>query len=528
MLRKGLDRLFGGGLVSWMRRVTSNPVKAFAAGIVAGAVAPSSTSMAMLAVRILDQASLPAGRMFGVLMGANVGITIAVQLMVFQIERAAYPLITLGTAGFLFLNQQIARGIGQVMLALGLIFLAMGMIGEGSTALATQTDVVELFAVISRFTMLVLLGTIALAVILQSSTASIALGLGLSQAGLLSTNAMIIWVVGTNLGMAVTVLIAGWSSEEGRRLGFANLIWRMAFGSMFAIFLYATPEVISAASQAYPPERLAADLHTGFNLAAGVAALPFAGLLLGMSGWLMQSRVSAGGAAKRHFSRTLLQSPALALQHATREMFPMLDSLRFMTKTAWSMGMETNPERLSSIVSVHSDVLKARDELHQYLAQIEDDGLNEQDALWKLHLLDFSQEIAAASFLIKRHFSDAALRFASSRPELPKTALDELLAIQEITLVRIDQATGLMMTRDKQAAFNMVQDKENMTSRIRNCRGYHQRQASQDPIAAQWLPYLADFLECYRRLNSHITALACIMLPNRGTTQANENLGANC
>jgi len=54
-VRKGLDRLFGSQLVDWLQQMTNNRYKAFFAGIVAGAIAPSSSAIAMLSVQMLNQ-----------------------------------------------------------------------------------------------------------------------------------------------------------------------------------------------------------------------------------------------------------------------------------------------------------------------------------------------------------------------------------------------------------------------------------------------------------------------------------------
>jgi phosphate:Na+ symporter len=88
-VRKGLDRLFGSQLVDWLQQMTNNRYQAFFGGMVAGAIAPSSSAIAMLSVQILNQTSLTAGRMLAVVLGANVGITISVQLLAFRLQDYA-------------------------------------------------------------------------------------------------------------------------------------------------------------------------------------------------------------------------------------------------------------------------------------------------------------------------------------------------------------------------------------------------------------------------------------------------------
>src|SRR5580693_9669611 len=137
-LRKGLDRLFGNQLVDWLQSTAQNRYKAFLAGIVAGVISPSSSAIAMLSVQMLNQTALTAGRMLAVLLGANVGITVSVQLLAFRLQDYAGVFLLAGGIGFLFLKRAIFRGPGQMLLGIGLVFLAMGIIGSAGTVAAAN------------------------------------------------------------------------------------------------------------------------------------------------------------------------------------------------------------------------------------------------------------------------------------------------------------------------------------------------------------------------------------------------------
>jgi phosphate:Na+ symporter len=193
-LRKGLDRLFGNQLIEWLQQMTTNRVQAFFAGMVAGVIAPSSSAIAMLSVQMLTQSALTAGRMLAVVLGANVGITVSVQLLAFRLQDYSGLFLLLGAVGFLFLKRAIFRGTGQMLLGIGLIFLAMGIIANAGSAAAASTDLKLLFGVAENYSFFVFVATALLTFALQSSTASIGLGIGLAQAGLLPGITMVPWV----------------------------------------------------------------------------------------------------------------------------------------------------------------------------------------------------------------------------------------------------------------------------------------------------------------------------------------------
>ena len=73
--------------------------------------------------------------------------------------------------------------------------------------------------------------------LMQSSTASIGLTLAMGEAGVVDLPMMIAVVIGTNLGLGLTSLVAGWSTWEGRRLALANLLLKcLVAGGMLLAF----------------------------------------------------------------------------------------------------------------------------------------------------------------------------------------------------------------------------------------------------------------------------------------------------
>src|SRR6516165_9762751 len=138
--------------------------------------------------------------MLAVVLGANVGITVSVQLLAFRLQDYSDLFLVLGVIGFLFLKRAIFRGVGQMLLGIGLIFLAMAMISTAGSQASANSDLKLLFGVIDHYPLVVFLATALLTFVLQSSTASIGLGIGLAQAGLLPVVTVVPWVLGANLG----------------------------------------------------------------------------------------------------------------------------------------------------------------------------------------------------------------------------------------------------------------------------------------------------------------------------------------
>jgi phosphate:Na+ symporter len=516
-VRKGLDRLFGSQLVDWLQQMTNNRYKAFFAGIVAGTIAPSSSAIAMLSVQMLNQTALSAGRMLAVVLGANVGITVSVQLLAFRLQDYAGVFLLVGGIGFLFLKRAIFRGAGQMLLGIGLVFLAMGIIGSAGTAAATNGDLKLLFSVVDRYPLVVFIGTALLTVALQSSTASIGLGIGLAESGLIPGMTMVPWVLGANLGITLTMMMAGWGSTEGRRLAIGSLLIKgcgalvILLGStrLFVFILNVLPGAI---------DRQAANFHTFFNLILGLAALPLLSPISRVLTFLIESQaMDDSREPDSYLDPLLLQAPSLALNHAAREELRLLDEIKLMLRTVWMMIWGKNVRLISKIEEHQRRVEGVQEELKDYLSQISDENLGEEDVDWKFIVLDYSQELTAIATLIRRDLCDAAIRQIQLNQEPSPEDKDELEAGYTRTLERIEKAAALLMSREPRLAEEFIREKEQINVESRRSR----KTRLEKPLSVQSASSnVVDMINCLRRINSQLTALAYAIV--RDSTRSGE------
>ncbi|MBV9488755.1 MAG: Na/Pi cotransporter family protein [Verrucomicrobia bacterium] len=508
-LRKGLDRLFGNRLVDWLQQMTQNRWQAFLAGLVAGTIAPSSSAIAMLSVQLLNQTALTAGRMLAVVLGANVGITIAVQLIAFRLQDYAGAFLLVGGIGFLFLQRALFRGVGQMSLGIGLVFLAMGIISSAGTVAAANRDIKLLFGVVENYPIMVFLATTMLTVALQSSTASIGLGIGLAQAGLLPGVTMVPWVLGANLGISLTMMIAGWGSVEGRRLALGSLLIK-GCGAMLILWGGSQLAVILVKLSPGTIDRQAANLNTGFNLVLGLAALPLLSPISRILTFLVESPpIDPSREPDSSLDPLLLQAPSLALNQAAREELRLLDDIKLMLRAVWTMLWSANVRLVSRVEEHQRRIETTQEELKSYLSEISDENLSEEDIDWKFLILDYAQELAAIGTLIQRDLTEVAIRQIQLNQELPSEDRQELESLYARTLQRIEKATQLLMSHDPQSAEEFIREKEQINVQFRSVRKAHLEKSLTAQAAAS---RALDMINCLRRVNSQLTSLAYAMV----------------
>lgn len=291
--------------------------------------------------------------------------------------------------------------MGQCLLALGFVFLAMRMIGEGAAGLAAAPETRQLSALLEGHPWIVAMAVTGLAVPLQSSTATIGLGIGLVAGGVLSGGLIVPWIVGTNLGLAVTSLAAGWPTPEGRKLGAANLLIKASAAALLRSFPLWSEQLLAVLPGS--ELRRIAVFHTGYNLVAALAALPFLRPITRFTALLIGGG-PPGELAPRpapHLDTRAFESPPLALVHATRETLRMADETKSMFENHWRAEATPTAELLRAVQRQDDQIDIHHREIRDYLSHIRETATT-ADTRCSFTLLGFTNELEAIGDIIDK------------------------------------------------------------------------------------------------------------------------------
>lgn len=507
-LGKGLDRLFGRRLGVWLGRVTGSRGSAFLAGLATTALAPSSTAISVLLVELVNRGRVEARRLVAVMLGANIGLTVVVHLLAVRIHDYALLFVAVGFAGFQFLRQPVLRGAGQVLLGFGLIFLAMGLIGQ--VVATAGPDAHELLAVLQGYPWLILLAATLLTVGFQTSTGVIGLVLAvvLSQPELLAAPSLLAAVLGANLGIGVTMLIAGWSDLDSRRLAVANLLPKLVVAVVLMLVLAPAGLVLGFLPGA--PGRQVALAHTVFNLLVAAAFLPLSGLLWRSASWLVVGRASDPtlSAPQTHLSEAQLTNPALALASAHRETLLQVDEVRDMLARSWQ-AMQTGDVALAKRLRRQDDRIDARYlALKRFLTRIEVDDFDPVDHHWCTALLHFGNELESIGDLLDKDLLDLVVGHADDRRLLPAEEIAGLDQLYRQTRDRFEVATSALASRDPKLFAHLLESKpaiKELCCRMQEAHHHRLRREGAEALRAS--AYYLDLVMCLQRLNRHLNAL---------------------
>ena len=113
-LRHGSERLCGAQLRRLLQSATQSRARALAAGFVMAILMPSSTGVALLAVEAINAGYMTFQQVLALMLGANIGFTVTVQLLAFKFYAYYGVFLVAGTPLFVFSRRHAVRGAGQL------------------------------------------------------------------------------------------------------------------------------------------------------------------------------------------------------------------------------------------------------------------------------------------------------------------------------------------------------------------------------------------------------------------------------
>ena len=245
-MSSGLQKAAGDRLRGLLSAMTSNPFKGVLTGLGITSVIQSSSATTVMVVSFVNAGLLTLAQAIGVIMGANIGTTVTAWLVSWlgfkaDISILAVPLMLLG---FLFSNSKRnqRQNIGELIVGFCLLFLGLSFMKESVPDLNETPQVLEFvrswaghgFGSVLIF---LVFGTV-LTLVLQSSSATMAITLIMLSMGFIPFNMACAMVLGENIGTTITANIAASvGNTQAKRAAMSHTIFNV-FGVIWALIFF--------------------------------------------------------------------------------------------------------------------------------------------------------------------------------------------------------------------------------------------------------------------------------------------------
>jgi len=506
LVSAGVMSGFGPSLRQILATRLDNRLAAIVGGTLVTMALQSSTATAMMVTSFTAGGLVALVPALAVMLGANLGTALIVQVLSFNLGLV-YPLL-------IFTGYVLQR---RIFLGLGVILLSLELLSALVVPLEHAPDVRQVMTLIVRDPVLAMLLAILFTVLAHSSVGAILFIMSLAEIGILSAPSTIAMVVGANIGSAINPLLAASGGDRSHlRLPVGNLANRLAGGVVTMLLL--APISTFADRFGLPLQRLAPDFHLAFNVVMALVSVP----LLPAAARLL-TRLFPEDARPEDAGRPLyldaasLNRPKVALANAAREVLRMADIAEAMLAGSRKVFRDADPIALSRIRRTDDEIDRLYGAVRRYLSKISQNDLTESDKRRLFEILDFAVNIEHVGDIVDANLMAIAAQRIDDRQILNEEEMVRIGEMHERLIAHLRLAVSVLIDGDATSARQLVAEKERFRDYERTATEEQFRQilSGQLPKGQSANRYL-DVVRDLKRIEAHIAATVYPLLERTG------------
>lgn len=414
-LSEGIQKLAGKNLRRILNRLTNNRVTSIITGVITTGLIQSSSAISVLVVGFGHAGIITLRKAMGVIMGANIGTTSTAVLVTalgftnFSINSLALPMVAIGLP-FMFGKKDSYRSTGEFLVGFSILLLSIEFLRD-SVPLIDQESLLFLENLTqNKFLntlVFIITGTI-LTILLQSSSASMALTLVLCEQGVISLELAALLVIGANIGTTFTANVAAViANAHGKRIArfhsLFNIFGALWFTPLLSVFLalvigWLTSWGIVTSGDFELEKWTLVVIHIMFNVFTTIILVPF---VPAIERWLEKmvkvKSVKDSEYRLEYIESGVMKTPELALLEVNKEITMLAKSsaancakvIRLLETTDRSVQEEI----LAQIRHHEADTDRAEEEVNRYLSRLTEDVISNDTSIRVSKLLSIINDI---------------------------------------------------------------------------------------------------------------------------------------
>jgi phosphate:Na+ symporter len=510
MVQSGIMRAFGPDLRRFLSKALRNRLAAFGAGLGLTALLQSSTATGLMTASFAAEGAVGLVPALAIMLGANVGTTLIVQVLSFNVAAAAPVLFVLGLVAFRSGARTRIKDIGRVAIGMGLMLLALHILINSLAPAENAPSVRALLRAITGDPVLCVVIAAALTWAAHSSVATVLLIMSLAFSNFIAPAAALALVLGANLGSAINPVFEG--AQRGDRASYrlpvGNLLNRLLGVALVLPFL---PQIAAGLGAVQPDmAKLTAEFHIAFNVALAVVFMP----LLGPLAWLLRrmlpdSPKPADASAPRYLDESALDTPALALADAARETLRMGDVVEVMLRQVMK-ALLTGDRALASEVSRMDNTVDRLDEaIKFYVTKLTRASLDEREGRRAMEIISFTINLEHIGDIIDKNLTELAGKKIKRRIEFSEEGAAELAAFHKRILESLRLAFSVFMSGNVDEARRLIAEKAQVRgAELAAAERHFERLREGRPQSIETTSLHLDVLRDLKRIHSHICSVA--------------------
>ncbi|WP_042883982.1 Na/Pi cotransporter family protein [Cupriavidus necator] len=517
IVKVGILRVYGANLRHVLSTSVSNRFTAFAAGLGVTGLVQSSNATAVIVSSFVGQGLIAVAPALAIMLGANVGTALMVQVFSLDLSWLSPLLIFVGVICHLSWKGSKPGHVGRVLIGLGLITLALELISIATRPVVQAAGVKVLFSTLTGDTALDMLIGAFLTILCYSSLAVVLFCGALASAGVVSIHVALALVLGANLGSGISALLTtSGNNQPGKRVTLGNLLSRL-LGCLVALPLLGQAEELLALVD-HDPQRLIVNFHLLFNVSLAVLLLGATGPLARLCEKVLPGRNTGDSqVTPRHLDPAALSTPTLALSNASREVLRIGDRVEQMLDNMLRV-LRTNDARLATATCrIDNEVDDLYTAIKLYLTRISLEALDERDGQRWTEIISLTINLEHAGDIIERILLDTKDKKIAHNLMFSEAGMQEIAEMHARLVANLRLGLSVFLNGDLKSAQALMAEKANFRELERKyARTHLQRVAVQTAESIETSSLHLDVISELKRLNSLFCATAYPVLEQAG------------
>ncbi len=392
VMAEGLQHFAGGRMQKLMGFLTKNKLMAILAGTLVTAVIQSSSATTVMVVGFVNAGMMNLAQAVGVIMGANVGTTITAWMVSMSewgsfLNPEFYAPLLLGIGAFivLFVKSDRKKQVGEILIGFSVLFIGLSFMSDAIKPYRDAPIFAQAFQVLGKNPFLGILTGAVVTAIIQSSSASVGILQTLAMNGVVNWKSAVFITLGQNIGTCVTALLSSVSSgRNGKRAAMIHLLFNVCGAVIFGILMYILFAFVPEWGMSTMSSVEISIFHTIFNVTCTLLLIPFANMLVSLSGRLVPGKdddmteVGAAVRLERRLDKRILNNPSFALATAQKEVAEMGREACLNLEMALESVTEEGGSKIQQVYAREKEINGMEKILTSFLVEVDNLSLTEE------------------------------------------------------------------------------------------------------------------------------------------------------
>ncbi len=527
-MSEGLQAVSGEKLRKMISLVTDNRIMGVIIGMLVTMLVQSSSITTVMVVGFVNSAIMNLMQAIGVILGANIGTTITGWILVLDIGKHGLMILGVASLLFLFSKNERLRYTGMCIMGIGMVFFGLELMKNGFKPIAKMPEFVEWFHMFQATSYLgvlkcALVGCI-LTVIVQSSSATLGITIGLASTGVIPFPTAAALVLGENIGTTITAYLASLGANaQAKRAAYAHIMfnvlgvaWVTAIFSIYLPFIVklvghdpATMVINEAGEQTYPYITAGiATVHTVFNVVNTIVFIPFIGVIAKIV-TKMAPETKHDATRLKFLDVRMLDTPSIGIVQSQEQVNFMAESVQGMMDLLRNrITLGPKEEHAEKKISRREEVLdNVQKEIFVFLSRMGSGQVPHEitvKAHQQMRLADEYETLSDYILSVLKAFK----KIEDSGFPLTDEEKDKLLGLHEKVASYVVEVNRIVKEGSDEFIGWAYKEAAEITAEMKARRREHITQLQEEKVSPLFSLIYTDMLNCYRRMKDHALNIA--------------------